>query len=157
MSASHQKQSKMLTKQISCHDFVIFITVWILKQYWFINSFRPRDGIWHHRMYCKSPSTVETLYSTIPYTTIFDITRWAHGPQNLQRPIRTLIVLLGFRIKQIFVQFVCLLPVPSTLNEPTCGPLPVTTMTAGLITSDFHTLWPIPLESIIISGVFTKD
>ena len=47
--------------------------------------------------------TVETPYSTIPYTTIFDITRWAHGPQNLQRPIRTLIVLLGFRIKQIFV------------------------------------------------------
>ena len=47
--------------------------------------------------------TVETPYSTIPYTTIFDITRWAHGPQNLQRPIRTLIVLLGFRIKQIFL------------------------------------------------------
>ena len=44
-------------------------------------------------------ATVETPYSTIPYTTIFDITRWAHGPQNLQRPIRTLIVLLGFRIK----------------------------------------------------------
>ena len=35
--------------------------------------------------------TVETPYSTIPYTTIFDITRWIHGPQNLQRPIRTLI------------------------------------------------------------------
>ena len=47
--------------------------------------------------------TVETPYSTIQYTTIFDITWWAHGPQNLQRPIRTLIVLLGFRIKQIFV------------------------------------------------------
>ena len=44
-------------------------------------------------------STVETLYSTIPYTTIFYITRWTHGPQNLQRPIRTLIVLLGFFIK----------------------------------------------------------
>ena len=51
----------------------------------------------------------------------------------------------------------CLLPVPSTLNEPTCGPLPVSTMTTGPITSDFHTLWPFPLESIIISGVFTKD
>ena len=38
--------------------------------------------------------TVETPYSTIPYTTIFYITRWTHGPQNLQRPIRTLIVLL---------------------------------------------------------------
>ena len=48
-------------------------------------------------------STVETLYSTIPYTTIFYITWWTHGPQNLQRPIRTLIVLLGFGIKQIFV------------------------------------------------------
>ena len=48
-------------------------------------------------------TTVETPYSTIPYTTMFDITRWAHGSQNLQRPIRTLIVLLGFRIKQIFV------------------------------------------------------
>ena len=48
-------------------------------------------------------STVETLYSTIPYTTIFYITRWTHGPQNLQRPIRTLIVLLGFGLKQIFV------------------------------------------------------
>ena len=47
--------------------------------------------------------TVETLYSTIPYTMIFYTTRWAHGPQNLQRPIRTLIVLLGLRIKQIFV------------------------------------------------------
>ena len=47
--------------------------------------------------------TVETPYSTIPYTTIFYITRWTHGPQNLQRPIRTLIVLLGFWIKQIFV------------------------------------------------------
>ena len=51
----------------------------------------------------KYINTVETPYSTIPYTTIFDITRWAHGPQNLQRPIRTLIVLLGFWIKQIFV------------------------------------------------------
>ena len=38
-------------------------------------------------------STVETPYSTIPYTTKFHITRWTHGPQNLQRPIRTLIVL----------------------------------------------------------------
>ena len=47
--------------------------------------------------------TVETPYSTIPYTTIFYITRWTHGPQNLQRPIRTLIVLLGFGLKQIFV------------------------------------------------------
>ena len=47
--------------------------------------------------------TVETLYSTIPYTTIFYITWWIHGPPNLQRPIRTLIVLLGFGIKQIFV------------------------------------------------------
>ena len=45
--------------------------------------------------------TVETPYSTIPYTTIFYITRWTHGPQNLQRPIRTLIVLLVFLIKQI--------------------------------------------------------
>ena len=40
--------------------------------------------------------TVETFYSRIPYTTTFYITRWTHGPQNLQRPIRTLIVLLGF-------------------------------------------------------------
>ena len=47
--------------------------------------------------------TVGTPYSTIPYTTIFYITRWTHGPQNLQRPIRTLIVLLGFGIKQIFM------------------------------------------------------
>ena len=52
-------------------------------------------------------NTVETLYSTIPYTTIFYITRWTHGPQTLQRPIRTLIVLLCFGIKQIFVRFVC--------------------------------------------------
>ena len=52
----------------------------------------------------QSPhGTVETLYSTIPYTTIFYITRWTHGPQNLQWPIRTPIVLLGFGIKQIFV------------------------------------------------------
>ena len=101
--------------------------------------------------------TVETPYSMIPYTTKFDITRWTHGPQNLQRPIRTLIVLLGFLIEQIFVEFVCLLPVPSTLNEPTWGPLPVTTMTAGPITSDFNTLRPFPLESIIISGAFTKE
>ena len=41
----------------------------------------------------NSPYTVETPYSTIPYTTKFHITRWTHGPQNLQRPIRTLIVL----------------------------------------------------------------
>ena len=61
--------------------------------------------------------TVETPYSTIPYTTIFYITRWTHGPQNLQRPIRTLIVLLGFWIKQIVAQFVCLLSVPSTVNS----------------------------------------
>ena len=47
--------------------------------------------------------TVETLYNTIPYTKMFDITRWTHGPQNLQRLIRTLIVLLGFRIKQNFM------------------------------------------------------
>ena len=39
----------------------------------------------------------------------------------------------------------------------TLGPLPVSTLTAGPITSDFHTLRPFPLESIIISGVFTKD
>ena len=45
-------------------------------------------------------NTVETPYSTIPYTTIFYITRWTHGPQNLQRPIRTLIVLLGFWINR---------------------------------------------------------
>ena len=37
--------------------------------------------------------TVKTPYSTIPYTTKFHITPWTHGPQNLQRPIRTLIVL----------------------------------------------------------------
>ena len=67
-----------------------------------------------HHQFILHPNTVETLYSTIPYTTILDKTRWAHGPQNLQRPIRTLIVLLGLRIKQIFVQFVCLLPVPLT-------------------------------------------
>ena len=48
-------------------------------------------------------NTVETPYSTIPYTTIFYITRWTHGPQNLQRPTRTLIVLLGFWLKQILV------------------------------------------------------
>ena len=102
--------------------------------------------------------TVETPYSTIPYTTIFYITRWTHGPQNLQRPIRTLIVLLGFFIKtNLRVIFVCLLPALSTLNEPTGGSLPVSTITAGPITSDFHTLRPFPLESIIISGVFTKD
>ena len=56
-----------------------------------------------HIPFYKSLNTVETPYSTIPYTTIFYITRWTHGPQNLQRPIRTLIVLLGFLIKQIFV------------------------------------------------------
>ena len=53
--------------------------------------------------YLKFHNTVETPYSTIPYTTIFYITRWTRGPQNLPRPIRTLIVLLGFWIKQIFV------------------------------------------------------
>ena len=37
----------------------------------------------------ENDHTVETLYSTIPYTTIFYITRWTHGPQNLQRQIRT--------------------------------------------------------------------
>ena len=47
--------------------------------------------------------TVETPYSMIPYTTKFHITWWTHGPQNLQRPIRILIVLLGFWIKQIFM------------------------------------------------------
>ena len=36
---------------------------------------------------------------------------------------------------------------PLTLNEPTCGPPPVSTMTTGPITSDFHTLRPFPLES----------
>ena len=51
----------------------------------------------------SSLSTAETPYSTIPYTTIFYITGWTHGPQNLQRPIRTLIMLLGFWIKEIFV------------------------------------------------------
>ena len=38
-------------------------------------------------------NTVETRYNTIPYNTIFNITRWSHGPQNLQTHIRTLIVL----------------------------------------------------------------
>ena len=55
------------------------------------------------RLFSSNVRTVETPYSTIPYTTIFYITRWTHGPQNLQRPIRTLIVLLGFWIKQSFV------------------------------------------------------
>ena len=55
------------------------------------------------RKSAKIPSTVETLYSTIPYTTIFHITRWAHGPQNLQRSIGTLIMLLvGFSNKTTF-------------------------------------------------------
>ena len=36
---------------------------------------------------------------------------------------------------------------PSTLK---CGLLPVSTMEAGLITSDFHILWPFSLESIIL-------
>ena len=40
--------------------------------------------------------TVETPYSTIPYTTIFYITRWTHGPQNLQRPIRTRNLVIRF-------------------------------------------------------------
>ena len=65
--------------------------------------------------------TVETPYNTIPCTTIFHITRWPHGPQNLQRPNRTQIVLLGFWIKQIFVKFYGLSPVLSILNGPTCG------------------------------------
>ena len=47
-------------------------------------------------------TTVDTLYSTIPYTTKYDVT-WTHGLQNLQRHIRTLIVLLGFWKKLIFV------------------------------------------------------
>ena len=38
-------------------------------------------------------NTVETRYNTIPYNTISNITRWSHGPQNLQTHIRTLIVL----------------------------------------------------------------
>ena len=74
--------------------------------------------------------TVETLYSMIPYTMVFDITRWPHGPQNLQRLIRTLIVLLGFLIKQTRV-ICCLLPMPSTLNEPTCDPLPTSVNNDG--------------------------
>ena len=45
--------------------------------------------------------TVEILYGTILYTT--HVTRGTHGPQNLQRPIRTLIVLSGFLIKQILI------------------------------------------------------
>ena len=56
-------------------------------------------------------NTVEALYSMILYTTIFCITRWTHGTPNLQRPTRTLIVLLGFWIKQIlcnwFVYCLC--------------------------------------------------
>ena len=60
-------------------------------------------GDFHNADIPNIPHTVETPYSTIPYTTKFYITRWTHGPQNLQRPIRTLIVLLGFWIKQIFV------------------------------------------------------
>ena len=119
--------------------------------------------VWKHLYFGTVPkchhNTVETPYSTIPYTTIFYITRWTHGPQNLQRPIRTLIVLLGFWITNLRV--ICLFTARAVdceqLNEPTCGLLPGSTMTAGPITSDFHTLRPFPLESIIISGVFTKD
>ena len=86
----------------------------------------------------------------IPYTMIFYTTRWTRGPQNLQRPIRTLIMLFGFLIKPMFRVLICfLLPVPGTLNEPTCGLLPVSTVTAGPITSDFHTLRLFPLESIL--------
>ena len=52
--------------------------------------------------------TVETPYITIPYTTIFDITRWTHGPQNLQRPIRSPIVLLDFEENTFRVSIICL-------------------------------------------------
>ena len=87
----------------------------LLKTYFFLNiEKKMKSGVisgwtdienpyrWSRGWYLKL-YTVETPYSTIPYTTIFYITRWTHGPQNLQRPIRTLIVLLGFWIKQIFV------------------------------------------------------
>ena len=74
--------------------------VYCFKRLWLERN----DWIWLHLFInadaCPSWHTVETPYSTIPYTTIFYITRWTHGPQNLQRPIRTLIVLLGFWIKK---------------------------------------------------------
>ena len=56
--------------------------------------------------YCEWPSCHQSSnYSRIPipYYTKFYITRWTHGPQNLQRPIRTLIMLLGFLIKKLCV------------------------------------------------------
>ena len=66
--------------------------------------------------------TVETLYSTIPYTTIFGITRWAHGPQNLQRPIRTLIVIIRSLNKTNF-HVICL-------------------FTAHVVDSEWTHMWP---------------
>ena len=61
---------------------------------------KPSSAFW---VIVFTPFTVETLSSTIPYTTIFYITWQTQGPQHLQRPIRILVVLLGFWIKQIFV------------------------------------------------------
>ena len=80
----------------SLFDHTVYIHHLVQRQ--FRSKSRARD--WYRY---SSSGTVETLYSMIPYTTIFDITRWADGPQNLQTSIRTLIVLLGFQIKQIFV------------------------------------------------------
>ena len=51
--------------------------------------------------YKEIANKVEPLYNAIPYNTTFYITWWTYEPQNLQRPIRTLIVLLDFLIKQI--------------------------------------------------------
>ena len=42
--------------------------------------------------YKEIDNTVEPLYSAILYNTTFYTTWWTHGPQNLQRPIKTLIV-----------------------------------------------------------------
>ena len=59
---------------------------------------------------------LETLYSTIPYTTMFYITRWTHGPQNLQRQMRTLIVLLDFWNKTN-LRVICLFTARAVYSE----------------------------------------
>ena len=64
----------------------------ILKQIWISMISRAVGTLCN----LTTPHTVETLYSTIPYTTIFYIRRWTHEPQNLLRPIRNVIMLLVF-------------------------------------------------------------
>ena len=88
--------------------------------------------------YKEIANTVEPLYNAIPYNTTFYITWRIHGPQNLQRPIRTLIMLLVFFYK---TNLPAIWWITARALDSEWTHMRKSMITAVMITSYFHTLW----------------